>query len=130
MNKYGQCNHTKYEGCPPCIHDAYNREIKADIDRVGEYVVHPKNHLPECLLPDFTRQRWVCICNQLYACEKRVLSEDRERIISMVFNVECEDWCCHNGCTVPTGKHCRGDECSCTAGFVRDMIIVRIKQMK
>lgn len=23
MNKYGQCNHTKYEGCPPCIHDAY-----------------------------------------------------------------------------------------------------------
>jgi len=23
MNNYGQCNHTKYEGCPPCIHDAY-----------------------------------------------------------------------------------------------------------
>jgi hypothetical protein len=21
--KYGQCHHTKYEGCPPCIHDAY-----------------------------------------------------------------------------------------------------------
>ena len=23
MNEYGPCYHTKYEGCPPCIHDAY-----------------------------------------------------------------------------------------------------------
>lgn len=23
MNEYGQCFHTKYEGCPPCIHDMY-----------------------------------------------------------------------------------------------------------
>lgn len=22
---YGECHHTKYEGCPPCIHDAYER---------------------------------------------------------------------------------------------------------
>ena len=25
MNPYGECGHTKYEGCPPCIHDAYQR---------------------------------------------------------------------------------------------------------
>lgn len=22
-NPYGDCHHTKYVGCPPCIHDAY-----------------------------------------------------------------------------------------------------------
>ena len=31
------------------------------------------SHLPECRVPDFERGRWVCICNQLRACEKRVL---------------------------------------------------------
>ena len=24
MNPYGVCHHTKYEGCGPCIHDAWN----------------------------------------------------------------------------------------------------------
>ena len=25
MNPYGVCGHTKYEGCLPCVHDAYER---------------------------------------------------------------------------------------------------------
>jgi hypothetical protein len=29
-------------------------------------------HLPECLVPDFDKGLWICICNQLRACEKRV----------------------------------------------------------
>ena len=54
-----------------------------------------------------------------------------EQIIKMILAMDiCEDYCCRNGCSVPTGKHCSGDACSCTAGFVRDMIILRIRQMK
>lgn len=30
------------------------------------------DHLPECLVPDFENERWICICNQLRACEQRV----------------------------------------------------------
>jgi hypothetical protein len=127
MYKCWSCG-TEHESFAPI--GASSREIKADIDKVGEYVVHPKIHLPECLAPDFTRERWVCICNQLYDCEKRIRSEERERISNMVIPIECEDWCCRNGCSVPTGKHCRGDSCSCTAGFVRDMILMRIREMK
>ena len=29
-------------------------------------------HLPECLVPDFDKSLWICICNQLRACEARV----------------------------------------------------------
>lgn len=29
-------------------------------------------HLPECLVPDFDKGLWICICNQLRACEQRV----------------------------------------------------------
>ena len=29
-------------------------------------------HLPECLVPDFDKGLWICICNQLRACEERV----------------------------------------------------------
>ena len=35
------------------------------------------NHLPEChtsMIPDFHNERWICICDQLRACEQRVLS--------------------------------------------------------
>ena len=31
-------------------------------------------HLPECLVPDFDKGLWICICNQLRACEKRMLA--------------------------------------------------------
>lgn len=46
MNQYGQCNHTKYEGCPPCIHDGYKDFAgeMSNIDRLGEYVVLPTFH--------------------------------------------------------------------------------------
>ena len=32
-------------------------------------------HLPECLVPDFDKGLWICICNQLRACEQRVGEE-------------------------------------------------------
>lgn len=35
-------------------------------------MTHTPDHLPECLVPDFDNARWVCICNQLRACEERV----------------------------------------------------------
>lgn len=34
------------------------------------------DHLPECLVPDFKNERWICICNQLRACEQRVNSSN------------------------------------------------------
>ena len=39
--------------------------------------VYPKgkimnSHLPECIVPDFDNERWICICNHLRACEERV----------------------------------------------------------
>lgn len=36
-----------------------------------------RRHLPECLLPDFDKGAWVCICAQLRACEERVRLEYR-----------------------------------------------------
>ena len=40
MNPYGECGHTKYEGCPPCIHDAYQRgredAARAFLSALGE----------------------------------------------------------------------------------------------
>ena len=35
------------------------------------------DHLPECLVPDFHNARWVCICNQLRACEKRAREDEQ-----------------------------------------------------
>jgi len=29
VNPYGQCHHTKYEGCPPCVHSAWNDGVQA-----------------------------------------------------------------------------------------------------
>ena len=60
----------------------------------------------------------------------RELEADKQ-IIKMILAMDiCEDYCCRNGCSVPTGKHCRGDACSCTAGFVRDLIVLKIGEMK
>ena len=33
-------------------------------------------HLLECPIPDFDKMQWVCICNQLRACEQRVRAEE------------------------------------------------------
>ena len=30
------------------------------------------DHLPECLVPDFDKGLWICVCNQLRVCEQRV----------------------------------------------------------
>lgn len=38
------------------------------------------DHLPECLLPDFYKGVWVCICKQLRACEQRVRDEWPQRV--------------------------------------------------
>ena len=40
-------------------------------------------HLPECLVPDFDKGLWVCICNQLRACEARVLDAAREALLAL-----------------------------------------------
>jgi hypothetical protein len=37
-------------------------------------------HLPECLVPDFEKGLWICICNQLRACEQRVLGAAALRV--------------------------------------------------
>lgn len=29
QNPYGQCDHTKYEGCPPCVHSAWDEGYAA-----------------------------------------------------------------------------------------------------
>lgn len=45
------------------------------------------DHLPECsnsMIPDFHNERWICICDQLRACEQRVLNAAREAVDSMV----------------------------------------------
>ena len=39
-------------------------------------------HLPECLVPDFDKGLWICICNQLRACEERVLG-DRDELVGL-----------------------------------------------
>ena len=33
-------------------------------------------HLPECLVPDFDKRLWICICNQLRACEERIKTHE------------------------------------------------------
>jgi len=35
MNPYGICHHTKYEGCPPCIHSAWEEGVQAARDAVA-----------------------------------------------------------------------------------------------
>jgi len=37
-------------------------------------------HLPECLVPDFDKGLWICICNQLRACEERVIAAAMHRV--------------------------------------------------
>ena len=38
MNPYGECGHTKYEGCPPCIHDAYQRGREDEGREIAEAI--------------------------------------------------------------------------------------------
>lgn len=35
MNPYGPCFHTKYEGCPPCVHSAWDEGVQAARDAVA-----------------------------------------------------------------------------------------------
>lgn len=35
------------------------------------------DHLPECLVPDFERGFWICICKNLRKCEDRVREDER-----------------------------------------------------
>lgn len=36
MNPYGTCHHTKYEGCPPCVHSAWEAGVQAAYDAVDK----------------------------------------------------------------------------------------------
>ena len=81
-------------------------------------------HLPECLVPDFDKGLWICICNQLRACEQRVreaiaethqpipviqcecgwgvncpeCGSESNRIVGSVCRVCCDDWTDHGYC--------------------------------
>ena len=48
------------------------------------------DHLPECLVPDFDKGLWICICKQLRACEERVLNAAREAVVALPYD-EPED---------------------------------------
>lgn len=41
-NPYGQCQHTKYEGSAPCIHDAYQRGRDDAAKAIHALAYHPK----------------------------------------------------------------------------------------
>jgi len=45
------------------------------------------DHLPECLVPDFTKGFWVCICKQLRRCAERTRLEDLPAVVEM-YNAE------------------------------------------
>ena len=49
------------------------------------------DHLPECLVPDFDKGLWICICNQLRACEERVRGEEQQRIEAALKSVGQHD---------------------------------------
>lgn len=36
MNPYGPCYHTKYEGCAPCVHSAWDEGVQAARDAVAD----------------------------------------------------------------------------------------------
>ena len=47
------------------------------------------DHLPECLVPDFDKGRWSCICNQLRACEQRVFALHPEWTMTGLCKPDC-----------------------------------------
>lgn len=47
------------------------------------------DHLPECLVPEFDKGRWICICNQLRACEARVIAAAVQRVEALPHSLEC-----------------------------------------
>ena len=46
-------------------------------------------HLPECLVPDFDKGLWICICNQLRACEQRVFALHPEWTMTGLCKPDC-----------------------------------------
>lgn len=45
MNPYGQCHHTKYEGCPPCVHSAWDDGVQAAREAVTAYARETHRHV-------------------------------------------------------------------------------------
>lgn len=43
------------------------------------------DHLPECLVPDFDKSLWICICNHLRACEQRVAEETEAAMMKFFY---------------------------------------------
>jgi len=61
MNEYGQCYHTKYEGCPPCIHDAYrDGSAKGYLDGYTDAEKHYTNRCINCGTGGISSP-WLCI---------------------------------------------------------------------
>lgn len=57
INKYGQCYHTKYEGCPPCIHHAYKDGY---LDGYSDAEKHYTNACTLCGTGGIS-STWLCI---------------------------------------------------------------------
>lgn len=46
---YGPCYHTKYEGCPPCVHSAWDEGVQAAREAVAASVHYELCICDECL---------------------------------------------------------------------------------
>jgi hypothetical protein len=57
INKYGQCYHTKYVGCPPCIHDAY---ADGYLDGYTDAEKHYRNKCVLCGIGGISSS-WLCM---------------------------------------------------------------------
>ena len=61
MNEYGKCYHTKYEGCSPCIHDAYrDGSAKGYLDGYTDAEKHYTNRCINCGTGGISSP-WLCI---------------------------------------------------------------------
>lgn len=43
-NPFGRCAHTKYEGCAPCVHDAWVRGVRDAVRAIHEYELEIEQH--------------------------------------------------------------------------------------
>jgi hypothetical protein len=68
MKEYGQCYHTKYEGCPPCIHDAYRDGlVKGYLDGYSDAEKHYTNKCTLCGIGGISS---TLLCNE---CKEEII---------------------------------------------------------
>ena len=46
-NPFGRCTHTKYNGCPPCVHDAWVRGVADAAKQVAQYSADNHRHVTD-----------------------------------------------------------------------------------